>query len=435
MGGEARITITVAPDGLSASALIRRGDASTRLALEEALQKAGVVFGVDEALVGRFGSQLGSPRFEMRATVIAKGRAAVPGKSGVFVPAFEMGLQPGRPRPDGSIDFHDRDLLKHVETGAKLGTLQPPTAGVAGMRVDGKEIPAAPGVAYRLSVGKGARLAPDGVVWALRGGVVGYNASAGSIDVEDHHIHSADVDLHSGDVRMEGSLVIQGSVEETLEARATGDLEILGRVEGGRAEAGGSLRVKGGVFGVACARGDLVTQHATAANLRCGGLLRVSEAVNSQLHATRIEITRLVRGGAAFAEQSIVVTEAGSPQGITTELVAGEPLDRELLAVRKALEATKKGRLVDRRASHDSSGKVGRASAALDEEALNLKIALLRRRAELAPAARVEVIGLAHPGVVVRIGDERKTIDEPMRGVRISLDPETRQLRFERIRR
>lgn len=424
MRGEPRLAIVVAADGLTATVAVRPGEPLDQRALEEALAQAGIVVGIDASVVAQIGGRLPSPKFALRARQIAAGRAPVPGASGAFVPAFPMGIAPGRLREDGRLDYHDRGLLKHVDVGARLGRLRPPTGGERGLRVDGREIPATPGSPLHLTLGRGVRAAGDGELFAARGGVVAYNSSA--LDVEDHHVHGADVDLHSGDVKMGGSLVVQGSIEVTCLASATGDLEILGRVDGGRAEAGGNLRVHGGVHGAAdsllFAKHDLAAHHADVATIRCGATLRLVEAVNSQLGAVRVEISRCFRGGSVVAEESIVVGEVGSPQGTPTLLAVGV--------------AGAGARLVRPTTTERSSERGERVEGSEDDELpLAVRIERLRRRKHLESIAHVDVLGVAHPGVVVRIGEQELVVNEPLRGVRFSLDPDTRQLRYVALRR
>jgi len=75
---------------------------------------------------------------------------------------------------------------------------------------------------------------------ARHGGVVLYKPEQ-SLDVVAQHIHQGAVDLRTGHLDMQGSLTVKGDVERLLQARATGDLEVLGSVSGGSLRAGGSI--------------------------------------------------------------------------------------------------------------------------------------------------------------------------------------------------
>ena len=61
------------------------------------------------------------------------------------------------------------------------------------------------------------------------------------------------VDLRSGNVIFDGSVVIEGDVENGMKVNATGDINVKGMVEGARLEAGGDIVVSGAVIG----RGDV----------------------------------------------------------------------------------------------------------------------------------------------------------------------------------
>ena len=58
-----------------------------------------------------------------------------------------------------------------------------------------------------------------------------------------------------------------------------------------------------------------------------------------------------------------------------------------------------------------------------------------QRRELLLSTAHVQVLGVAHAGVAVHIGDARVVLDQPIQGVRFSFDTETHLIRTERSTR
>jgi hypothetical protein len=264
-----------------------------------------------------------------------------------------------------------------------------------------------------------------------------------SIDVVDQHVHDGSVDLHSGHLHMQGSLLVKGDVSSTFRVYASGDVEIRGGVDNGSVYAGGNVRIHRGVRGgpgtSVCAEGDLSVKYAESASLYAGRLLQIGQAVHATLAASRVEISGKLHGGQTFAELGAIVREAGSPGGMTTEIAVAEPLELPLEAAKRELERAKAARAV--RASKTSrggpadrlkGGKLGRADAVLQQSETRRLAERARRRKELCAAAFVQ-LGVAHPGVSVRIGDQTLQIEQHTPGSRISLDPLTRKLRVDRL--
>jgi uncharacterized protein (DUF342 family) len=414
--------------------------------LRAALANANVTAGIDEALLEELAESAKEPTFQRVETLIAIGTPLVHGQAGYVELAFDEGLAPGRVTADGHMNFFDRGLLKSVRAGQLVATVHAPQAGQAGVTVDGQSRPASPGAVVKLKLGTGVTLDAGGAVRAERDGVV-LHKSGELLAVVAEHVHQGAVDLHSGHLDMPGSLVVRGDVERLLQVRASGDVEVLGSVSGGSLRASGSIRVSGSVRGgddaQVVAEHDVTIRSGEAAEVTAGAVLRVQEAVNSQLRARQVIVTGRLRGGAAVAESSLRVKEAGTPAGSSTLLQAGVPLDLpELADVQRAVVMQKLRRMAERGGVRDAfgtrgvgrakGGKLGRADAAWSADELKERAEQSQRRAELERHAVVE-LGLAHAGVELRIGSARLNLQQTERGLRYALDSETGNLRAERI--
>ncbi len=447
---ERGFSVRVAPDGMAAFVSVSAATgAETESSdavpeLRAALLAAGVVAGIDEVALLELARLAADSESKLDEMKLASGTVPTPGRAGYVELAFEEGLAPGRLSEDGHMNFFDRGLLKAVDSAQVVATVFAAEDGQAGVTVDGRALPARAGVAAKLKLGAGVAIDAEGVVRALQGGVVLHKPGE-LLDVVAQHTHQGAVDLHTGHLDTPGSLIIKGDVERLLQARASGDLEVLGSVSGGSLRAGGSIRVGGNVRGGDDARviaeHDATLKSCESAEVTAGGVLRVQEAVNSQLRGRQIVVTGRLRGGAAVAEHSLIVKEAGTPAGTATLLHAGEPLELPDLAdVQRAVVMQKLRRMAERGGVRDAfgarsgsrgkGGKLGRIDAAWSAEELAERAELARRRAELERTAIVEV-GTAHPGVELRIGVARLNLQEIARGLRYALNPETGQLRVE----
>ena len=446
---ERRFTVRVAPDGMAAFVTVAAVSVDTEPPssdaaheLRAALLEAGVVAGVDQVVLLELARLAADPAFERADVQLATGTAPTNGQVGYVELAFDEGLAPGLMSADGHMNFFERGLLKTVAAAQVVATVHAPEAERAGVTVDGRTLPARAGAAAKLRLGAGVAIDADGVVRALRAGVV-LHKPGDSLDVVAQHVHQGPVDLHTGHLETPGSLVVKGDVERLLQVRAGGDLEVLGAVSGGSLRAGGSIRVSGNVRGGDDARviaeHDATIKSAESAEITAGNVLRVQEAVNSQLRGQQIVVTGRLRGGAAVAEQSLFVKEAGTPAGARTVVQAGEPLELpDLAEVQRAVVMQKLRRMAERGGVREAigarggargkGGKLGRLDAEWSAEELAERAAHAQRRVALEHAASLE-LGLAHPGVELRIGSARLSLEQTRRALRYALDPETGQLR------
>jgi uncharacterized protein (DUF342 family) len=434
-----RLSIRIASEGLTAFLSVAAGPPMLGSELDAEIESSGIKTGILADTRARIAMALGAPDFACPEALLATGLASQPGCDAWLELAFVEGLQPGHLREDGSFDYHDRELLKPVCQGDVLGAVHPAVPGIAGQRVDGTSISVAPARDLSLQLLSGVELGADLVVRAARDGVILYKAGQ-SLDVVERHVHQGPVDLHSGNLHMQGSLTVKGDVLRPFSAVATGDVEILGNVDSGTVHAGGCLRIRGGVRGgdggAVGAEGDLTLHHAESAELHSGGQLRVQESVNSRLVAAQIHASGRVRGGSAVAETRIVMKEAGAANGVDTRLAAGEPLELPLAEARRLIATSRVARQSERTRGRSDErgkgGKAGRARAELDASEVQRLALRAKRRDSLLESACIE-LGIAHPGVSIRIGDAHTTLDESTKSTRFYLDRESTTLRIEKM--
>ncbi|MBX7080388.1 MAG: FapA family protein [Nannocystaceae bacterium] len=421
----ARLIIDVSPDEMRAWLRVQPGPACDGVALREALDHAGVCFGVDDEVFAGAASNLADPSFACEALAIASGRTMLRGVGSVCVLAVPLGLQAGHALADGSFDYRDRGLLTAVHRGQRVASCTPAQPGRDGCTVTGRAIPSeAPVDADAPQFGEGFEQDRRGNVLALRDGVI-RRQRGGRLTIGDHVVHEHDVDLHSGHLDMLGSLTILGSVTSKFEAQASEDVEIGKGVLGGSVYAGGSVRVRGGIVGtgggVVLAEHDVEAEHAQAATIGCGGTLHLRRgALHSALVAQRIVIEGAVRGGHVHAERELVVGDAGARMGGEVELAVGVAVARPL---RRRFEAERHERHAVERLGGEVSHTRARERARGHGEP--------EPPPELLHAAHIDVRGTIHAGCVVVVCGHRTLIDAPHRRVRISFDAEHLGLRFE----
>ncbi len=352
---------------------------------------------------------------------------------------FEPGLQVGRLREDGSLDFRSRGLLKPVLEGEAIARYIAPQSGRDGKLVTGQIVSARRPMDTRPRLGKGVEEDAEGTIYAVRPGVINYVAGS-LIDVVPLFERFGDVDLSSGDLDMEGTVMIRGTIRPHMMVRATGDIAVFGAVENGHVEARGNISITGEVLSTGSGRllatGDVTVRHAQSANIETKGTVVIGgSAVKTQCRARSIRVGGFVVGGQLRADQSIVVSEAGARRGTAeTILVAGMDVSEMLSDIgrRRKYPSAVMRRFRGPRAKRsrkNKTGKVSRERVVADSMRSEQIASMGRERIRMLRAIRVEVRGKLWPGVVIRLGGHILVVEEPTESVEFRLTDDLKGIR------
>jgi len=244
------------------------------------------------------------------------------------------------------VDYRDLGSLLLVTPGMPLMRRTPPLPGVDGTTVLGEpilpdELPDTP-FASDLS---GAAVDPEDPL--LLRAIIAGTPTLVSHGVQVNPMVEVDaVNLSTGNIHFEGSLLVRGDIAATMEVHVTGDVVVNGTMEAALVEAGGNVTVKGGIIGLAEALQDAAAAARTA-RVVCGGALRAKFIENAVISAGKdVDVEREVRqssiasggsinvgppntqqsaitGGQTRAMQAVRAGTIGSPSGIPTLVQAG----------------------------------------------------------------------------------------------------------------
>jgi hypothetical protein len=236
------------------------------------------------------------------------------------------------------------------------------------------------------------------------------------------------VSTETGNIRHNGSVVIQGDVDPGYTVQATDDIEIRGMVYAAHIKCGGNLAIAGGVNGNSCASletgGSLHAKFILNSTVRSRGEVVVEKEIyRSNVESggeVRIASGRIV-GGETVAARGITVGEAGSgsdPRTILAirpdrEIMAGiqklkkrvADAGEQLLASRQALRNYKKQELLLSAAGKRKMAEIAAEAARLEEwiAARAGEIQKIVRKLEEDQWAVIRVQNRFHPGVCFRI--------------------------------
>ncbi|MCF6238277.1 MAG: FapA family protein [Candidatus Marinimicrobia bacterium] len=296
--------------------------------IESALKEAGIGVGINTGLLKR----LVADRKKVHELPIAEGLVGSDPKPDELIWKVDISAK-YRPKisVDGKADFKRLNQFEAVKKGDQLVSLVPGMSGKPATTVKGQVIEGPSNYEpLVLPAGKNTILSEDGLT--LYAAIDGVAILKGDKIVVDNVFHiNGDVDFSTGNVKYQGTVMIDGDVRSGFRVEATDSIFIKGTVEAAEIYSkNGSIVIDNGILGRDRARilaGDNLVcgfmQDATA-SVKNNVVIRHS-AINSnitsggEIHLTENE--GLLRGGKAVAEKGIDLLVAGSDLNILTEMV------------------------------------------------------------------------------------------------------------------
>lgn len=332
---DAKIHLEIAPDEMSAQMSVtpsRGGKPASVERAAQALLEAGVVFGIDRAAVLQVCTAGATT-----PVVVATGEPAQDGVDAVFVELIPEASERA-PKVDelGFIDYREHGAISVVSVGAPLMRRTPATAGIEGHTIRGTTIPARPGrdepFASNLTGTELAKDDPD----LLQAAIAGQPVKVTHGVTVEPILRVAEVNMATGNLHFDGTVQVDGEVTHGMTIEVSGDIVVTGTVDGAVLQAGGNIRVGGGVISHAKlhAGGSVSARFAEASQIYAGTTIALDDmALECDLQALN-QITvgvkaknrgRLV-GGSAKAMMLITVPNLGSDKsGITHAMVGFNP--------------------------------------------------------------------------------------------------------------
>ena len=243
------VAFNITEGGLSASLQVVTSSPETvNVTVEDLLaviNNEGITFGlIPEAI-----DQIVKDKTINQWVVIARGQEPEQGKDGYIKFHFDTSRAKVTITEDasGKVNLKDLHLIKNVKKGDALCELISPQPGKPGISVKGEEILGKPGVSPKLPGAKNVTYSADrNQIFAAIDGMVVWLENA--VNVEPTYVVH-DVDASVGNIRFNGSVVVQGEVGDGYEIHAGEDITIASTVGKVVLEAGGNIKIAGGIMG------------------------------------------------------------------------------------------------------------------------------------------------------------------------------------------
>lgn len=246
------LQVTVSDDKLSAYLVFRRVEdnmALTARELEQFLNARGVKYGVQSDTLYLISQK--PQDFYFTQNLVAIGTPPINGEDGSIRVLYEAGDQSTGPqeREDGSVDYKEVKQLANVKAGQLIAERIPPERGIPGKAVTGEELPPKDGKEAQFKIGKNVVVNPErtGMYAAIDGLVT--KTDKEKLNVFPVYEVNGDVDYTSGNIDFVGTVVIRGNILTGFRVKASGDIRVVGGIEGAEVESDGSVEITGGIIG------------------------------------------------------------------------------------------------------------------------------------------------------------------------------------------
>lgn len=322
--------------------------------IRDALKEHGVTFGLDDEAIKDLASF--PPDKPM---VVGRGKEPSRGADAqieyFFVSQSELHPTEGE---DGRVDFRNLQTLDSAYAGQVLAHKLPAMVGEPGISVRGEVLPGLVGKDATLAVGKNAQLSDDGL--EVMATMAGRPQLQGSRVTVLPLMEVKDVDFSTGNISVEGSLLIRGSVMPGFRVDATEDIHVDGGVEGAFLKAGRNIVVRRSVRAKAeiHAGQDIMVHYVDSdSTLAAGNKITVeTDALHSVIDAHhRVHIGRKLIGGRTEAGESVEAQTIGTMSETPTYVSAGWiPSDEIMEQLRLQI-------VEENRHEHDLAAQLGQA--------------------------------------------------------------------------
>jgi len=448
---DATIMIKVDESNMMAHAHITTACGGKIVSMDDAkiaLQKAGVTKGVNrDALEQCLGQQFEQQPGAQYSAIVAHGQRAKDGTDARFVrlcmTAQDRILSP-QEKDGGKVDMRDLGAIITVKPGSPLMKRIPATEGSQGYSVFGDVIEAKPGKNFEIEVLEGTKISekdPNLLIADAKGVPV---ALPRGMRVDDVLCYN-DVDVSTGHIEFDGSVIISGDVKDGMKIKATGDITVLGFVESADLQSENAITIVQGAIGrkvtedldfscfirakrsisigyaqyvcIETQQDLLIEKQALHCNLSSRRLIRIGKGDTPR--------GKLI-GGKVLNALRIETGELGAPSGTKTHIAIAQSFHElkekqtEFKLFEKRL-AEKAIALNNAKAKAEKAPETPQKTAYLNKLAANEKqlnvhyqrnqrnLRLVHQKLQrLLMSSRVKINDLMHPGIEVTIARDSK---------------------------
>ena len=278
--------------------------------------------------------------------VFVEGKKPVDGNVQKVILDYDMSIETGKKSEDGSIDFKERSFIHNIDAGVQIAHFIPEKPAVDGLDIYDEVLEANYDENPCYKIGNNLKVEADGIniKSAIKGILVNNNNTISVSNV----IEIEKVDLSTGNIEVDGSVIIKENVTPGFSIKTEGDIKVNGNIEDAKINCGGNLIVSGGIIGGPDSdmhiNGKVYASFIRNANLICNGDVIANQIVNSDISCNNrvivLEGKGVIIGGNVKALNGVWARSIGAISESKTTIIVGR--DAEAYALFKNIQTTVK---------------------------------------------------------------------------------------------
>ncbi|ADG70492.1 FapA family protein [Brachyspira murdochii] len=278
--------------------------------------------------------------------VFVQGRKPIDGNVQKVILDYDFTIDTGKESEDGAIDFKERGFIHNIEANVQIAHFMEEKPSLDGLDIYDVVMEAHYDEDPCYKLGKNVKVDEDGIIIrsSIRGILSNHNNTLSVSTVAEID----KVDLSTGNIEVNGSLIIRDNVAPGFSIKTEGDILVRGNIEDAEIECAGNLIVSGGIIGGTNSKiyvnGKLSSQFIRNASIICKGDLLANQLVNAEIlcndRVIVLEGKGVIIGGNVKALNGVWAKSIGSMSESKTTITVGR--DAEADAEFKNIVATVK---------------------------------------------------------------------------------------------
>lgn len=274
--------------------------------------------------------------------VFVEGKKPVDGNVQKVILDYDMSIETGKKSEDGSIDFKERSFIHNIDAGVQIAHFVPECPAIDGLSIYDEIIEANYDEDPCYKIGNNLAIDEDGIniKSAIKGILVNNNNTISVSNV----IEIEKVDLSTGNIEVDGSVIIKENVTPGFSIKTEGDIKVNGNIEDAKINCGGNLIVSGGIIGGPDSdmhiSGKVYSSFIRNANLISNGDVIANQIINSDISCNNrviaLEGKGVIIGGNIKALNGVWAKSIGAISESKTTIIVGR--DAEAYALFKNIQ-------------------------------------------------------------------------------------------------
>ena len=270
--------------------------------------------------------------------VFVEGRKPVDGNVQKVVLDYDLSIGTGKKSEDGSIDFKERSFVHNIDANVQIAHFIPEKPAVDGLDIYNEVMDAHFDEDTCYKIGNNLKVDDDGITIrsAIRGILV--NSSNNTLSVSDT-VEIEKVDLSTGNIEVDGSVIIKENVTPGFSIKTEGNIEVYGNIEDAKIDCGGNLIVSGGIIGGPDSdiniKGKVYSSFIRNAKIMCKDDVISQQIVNSDISTSNrviaLEGKGVIIGGSIKAMNGVWAKSIGAVSESKTTIMVGRDPEADAL--------------------------------------------------------------------------------------------------------